>query len=167
MSALLARSAGHLGTEREPELDRRRPDAARRAVDEQPLTGQQERLREEGVVRGRVRLHESAGLQPIHAFRNRKGVALVDDGELGMPTSAEERTHALVGADDLPGTLEPGDVGGRARRRRVAARDLQQVGVVDPGGVDSDQQLPFGGHRIRPLLEHEPAVVDDRRAHLA
>ena len=138
------------------ELHRRRADAAGRAVDEQPLARQQQRLREERVVRGRVRLHEPARLRPVDAVGHRQRVPRVDDDELGVAAAAEERHHPLAGADDLAGALEPGDVDRRARRRRVVAGALHQVGVVDPGRAHADQQLAVARHGIGPLLDLEP-----------
>ena len=46
----------------------------------------------------------------------------------------------------------------RARRRRVAAGALHQVGAVDPGRTHADQISPVAGHRIGPLLDLEPPV---------
>ena len=56
-------------------------------------------------------------------------VTLVDRRQLGVSAAAEQREHALAGADDLAGALEARDVDGRTRRRRVVTGDLHQVGV--------------------------------------
>jgi hypothetical protein len=94
-------------------------------------------------------------------------VAGVDRDELGLRTAAEERTHALARADDLAHALEPRNVGRHPGGRRIPPGALHQVGVVDPGGADADQQLALAGHRVRPLLDLDPAVTYDRRPHLA
>ena len=78
--------------------------------------------------------------------------------ELGLPAAGEQRHHALA-VLGLARALEPGNVDRGAGRRRIAAGALGQVGAVHAGGVDADQELALAGHRIRPLLDVEGAVV--------
>ena len=146
------------------ELHRRRSDAARRAVHEQPFAGTKLRLREERVVRGRERLDESSGLRPADAVRHPHHVRVMHGGELRVATAREERHHApaVLG---LAGAFEPGDVGGAPGRRRIAPRALHQIGAVDARGSDADQDLAVAGHRVGPLLDLEATFDDYCRAH--
>jgi hypothetical protein len=86
-------------------------------------------------------------------------VRLVRDRKLGLAAAGQERHHPP--SVHLAGTLEPRHVG-RARRRRVAAGALAEVGAVDPGGANADQDLAVARNRIGPLRDLDPAV-DDRR----
>jgi hypothetical protein len=92
---------------------------------------------------------------------------LVDRDELGMAAAPEQRTDPRARTDDLADALEPGDVDRRARRRRIVAGALHQIGPVDPRRVDTYQHLAVARNRVWPLLELEPAVLDDRRTHPA
>jgi hypothetical protein len=156
------------------ELDARRPDASRRARDEQPLTRTQAGLREEGVVGGREGLHEPARLRVAESGRGRQRVPLVDGDELRLPAAAEEGddtvagrevAHRTPGVDDLADALEPGNVGRRARRSRVPSRALHEVGAVDPGAADEHEQLISCRNGIGTLLDLDPPLRDDRRDH--
>jgi hypothetical protein len=98
----------------------------------------------------------------------------VHRAQLGLPAAADDRHHAIalgeaVGAGsargDLPGELQAGDVGRRARRRRVVARALVDVGAVDTGRADADQHLPGARLRIGVLGDDDLAVADRGRAH--
>jgi hypothetical protein len=164
---VVAGGAGHLGAERDAELNGRGADAAGGAVDEETLARQEERLGEQRVVRGRERLHEPARRRPVHELRDRQGVPRVGHDQLGLGAAAEQCEHAFARIDDLAGTLEPWNVDRHARRWRVKPGALHQVGVVDPGGVNANQQLALARHGIRPLLDHDLAVTNDRSAHLA
>ena len=91
----------------------------------------------------------------------------VDRDELGVTAAAEQRQDALARADHLACAFEPWNVDRRARRWGIEPSPLHQVGVVDPGGVNANQQLALARHGVRPLLDHDPAVTNDRRTHLA
>jgi hypothetical protein len=49
--------------------------------------------------------------------------------------------EVVRGAQDAAGELEAGHVA-LARRRRIGAAELVEVGVVKAGGLDRDQNLP-------------------------
>ena len=115
----------HARAERDAELHRRQPDAARCAVHEQPLARREPALREERVVRGRVDLDEAAGGRPVERLGHRQRQPLVHDGQLGMAAAAEQRHHTVADREakrvrpdrrDLARALEAGNV-----LRRVAA----------------------------------------------
>ena len=171
---LVAHGRGHARAGHHAELDRRHADAAGRAVDEQPLADGQPGLGEERVVRGGEDLGHAARGGPVELLRNRHRGALVDDGELGLAAARDDRHHAVAGleapgaaaaGDDLAGQLEAGDVGGRARRRGVAAGELQHVGAVEPGGAHADEQLAVLGLGIGMLGDLDPAVADGGGSH--
>ncbi len=157
-------ACGDLGSEGDPELHPCHSDAAGGTVHEQALAGLQLGLREERVVRGRVDLDEAARLGPRQVLRHREGVRGVDGDELGVPAAREQRHHALA-VLRLAGALEPGNVDRGARRRRVAARALGQVGAVHTGAADLDQELALLRDGIGALLEVEGASGDDSCAH--
>ena len=69
---------------------------------------------------------------------------------LGLRAAADDAEHAVAGLEsgdvgagalDDARELEPGDVGRDARRRRVEAGALHQIGAVQPGTVHPDEHL--------------------------
>jgi hypothetical protein len=119
-------------------------------------------------------LGEPAGLGPAEPVRDRDRDPLVDGGQLGLPAAADhghdpvaraEAQDARPDGGHLAGQLQPGDVGRAARRGRVAALDLVQVGAVDPGRPHPDQQLTGPRLRVGPPGHHQPAVGDRDRPH--
>ena len=140
------------------------------AVDQQPVAEAEAALGDQGVVGGGDDLGEPAGLGPAEPVRDRDGRPLVDHGQLDLPTPADhghhpvalgEAEHAGPDGGDLAGQLQPRDVGRAARRGRVGALDLVQVGPVEPGSRHPDQQLarPVGraiGHTSLRRDRHRP-----------
>ena len=158
------------------QLDGGRADPAGGAVDQQPVAEAEAGLGEQGVVGGGDDLGEPAGLGPAKLVGDRDGRPLVDHGQLGLPAAADhghdpvaraEAEDAGANGGDLAGQLQPGDVGRAARRGRVVAPDLVQVGAVDPGGRHPDQQLAPPRLRVGPLGHHQPPVGDRDRPHAA
>jgi hypothetical protein len=94
--ALVADGGGHPGAGRARELDRRCADAPRAPVDQQALTRGQPGLREERVVRGGEDLGEPSRRGPVELVRDRHRRPLVNHGELGLPTAAHDRHHAVA-----------------------------------------------------------------------
>ena len=119
---LVAHRGGHVRARRRAELHRRRADAARGAVDEQALAGAQAALGEDRVVRGREDLGHAAGLRPVQPLGDRHELALVHDGELGLPAAADDRHDAVAlarsasapgpSAATSPASSSPGMSGG-------------------------------------------------------
>ena len=131
-------------------------------------------LREEGVVGGGERLGEAARLVPGHPVGHGQQVPLVDDGLLGLPTTADHRHDAVADgepggagteAPHLAGELEAGDVGGGAGRRRVETGHLEAVGAVEPSGAHVDEHLAAPRDRVGVLLPREGAVDDGDGVH--
>ena len=170
----VAHRRGDVRSGRPAELDRGGPDAACGAVDEQALAHAEAGLGEERVVRGGEHLGDAARLRPVDALRDGRCGALVDDAQLGLPPAADDGHDAValgeaLGAGtarhDLACELEAGDVGRRPGRRGVAARALVQVGAVDPGRADADEDLPRPGLGIGLLVGRDLVVGDDRGEH--
>ena len=156
------------------ELDAGGAHAAGRAVHEQALARAQARLGEERVVGGGEDLGQPPGLGPAQAVGDRHQLALVHRGQLGLPSAPDDGHHAVALGEALgPGParhhlareLEPGDVGRRAGGRRVVARALVDVGAVEPGRVDPDEDLAGAGLRVGMLGDDDLAVADGGRAH--
>ena len=161
---VVARRAGDLGAQGDPELHRRHTDAAGGTVHEQALAGLQLRLGEERVVRGCKDLDETACLGPRDVLWHRQRVRLVHGDELGVAAARKQRHHPLP-VCRLACAFEPGDVDRRARRRRVAARALGEVGAVHAARLDPDQELALPRDGIWALLDVQGASCDDSRAH--
>ena len=93
----------------------------------------------------------------------RVDVQLVHEHPAREPAAADEaedpvaraRTASAVGphATHGAGHLEPGHVGRRAGRGGVAALALRQVGRVQRGVADGDEDVAAGRDRVGPLLE--------------
>ena len=168
---LVAHRGGDPGAGRDAELDGRRADAARRAVDAQALARAQARLGEERVVGGGEDLGQRPGGRPVQRLGHRHQLALVHDGELGLPAAADDAHHAVARLEapgaraergDLTGELEPRDVGRRPRRRGVGAAALEDVGAVDPRRPDPDEHLARARLEVRVLGDGELAALADR-----
>ena len=94
--------------------------------------------------------------------------------QLGVAAAAHHRHHALA-LGEAPGArperchlsreLEAGDVGRRARRRRIGALALQHVGAVQAGGAHADQKLVLAGLRVRAVLDDKLSVLDGYGPH--
>ena len=94
--------------------------------------------------------------------------------ELGLPAAADDGHDAVAlskrvapgpSRDDLAGELEPGDVLRRARRGGVHPGALHDVGAVEPGGPDADEDLAAARARVRVVLDDDLLVADRDGAH--
>ena len=111
---------------------------------------------------------------PVQAVGHGHGLALVDGRELGLPAAADDRHDPVADREalgarpeggDLAGQLEPRDVRVRALGRGVHALALQQVGAVEAGGPDADQDLARAGLGIGVVLDDDLSVADGGGAH--
>ena len=102
-----------------PELDRGCTHPAGAPVHQQPLSGEQLRLREERVVGGGEHLGQPARGGPVQRLGDGHQHALRHDDQLGLGAAADDRHHPLTGREalgartlrnDLSGELHPGDV---------------------------------------------------------
>jgi hypothetical protein len=90
----------------------------------------------------------------------------VDEDELRLGTSADDRHHAVARPEpldvrshtyDLARQLHPRDVLGAAGGSGVEALDLKQVGGVDAGCPRSHQELARARNRIGPFGDDQGA----------
>jgi hypothetical protein len=115
---------------------------------------------------------------PAHRRRYAHAQPLVDDHLLGVAASSEDPHHAIAGLQtahpgaaihDLSREFQAGNVGRRARRSRVEAFSLQQIGAVQPRRADPDDDIlrARDGLRNLPHLQYfRPARTgDDDRSH--
>ena len=129
-------------------LHRRRTDPAADCVDQDPFSGPDRGLTFERVLGGDERLGHGRRRFEIEVARDRHGHPLGTDDVLGEATPADDPENTVanpertgcVGAEGvhLPGKLQPGDVGGNARRGRIMSLRLKNVRPVQPAGVDPD-----------------------------
>ena len=137
-------------------------------MDEERLARFQRAALEHVVPYGEERLGDRRRFGEREAVRYRQGVGLVHHAIVSVAAARRQRTDqvALVparraGAErgDLAGDFEARKVGG-ARRRRICALPLEDVGTVDAGRPDPDQDLAFARLRNRALfrLEHQRAA---------
>src|SRR5262249_24507645 len=143
-------------------------------VDEQALTRPQVRLGEERVVRGGEDLGRAAGRRPVERLRNGHRLALMHGRELRLAAAADDRHHAvalleagraLAEAHDLARELQPGDVGGTARRRRIVPLALHHVGAVDARGSYRNEDLAPPRFGVRTVGYLQISVFDRYRSH--
>ena len=81
---------------------------------------------------------------------------------VSYPESRCAGTHRL----DNPGQLEARDVNRPARWGWVVPRHLEKVGIVEPGGLDSDEQLAGARRWLGALFHHDRACLDYDGAHV-
>jgi hypothetical protein len=171
---LVANRRRHARSGRARELNRRRADAPRATVHEQPLARAQLALREDRVVRCREDLRQAAGRRPVEPLRHGHQLALVHEAQLSLRAAADDRHHAVADLEafgaraerrDLPCQLHPRDVLRRARRRRVEAAPLHHVRAVQPCRVHPYEHFPCARLRVRVLLDHDLLLANRRSAH--
>jgi hypothetical protein len=90
-------------------------------------------------------------------------VALVDGAVFGVAAAVGERRHVVADGPagravsksyDLARDFEAEKIG-RARRCRVEALALHEVGAVDPRRLDADQHFPGRGARHRATARNQ------------
>ena len=172
-----ARRRDHLGAERLGELDRRRADPRRPAVNEQGLAGLERAAVEDIRPDGKVGFGDRGRLDRRQPERPRQGVRFVRDAVVGVAAAGNERRHprafgisggAGAARHDRAGDLEAEDVA-RARRRRVEPHALEDVRPIDAGRLDLDQDFAGPGEGPRTRLDHKnlrpPGAGRRDRAH--
>ena len=163
--------------ERARQLDRGRADAAGAAVDEDRLARLQLAALEHVGPDGEERLGDARRLDRREALRDRQALLVRNGGACRVAAAREERAdriadrpaaHVRAERGDDAGDFETGNVG-RARRRRILAEALQQIGAIDARGRDVDQDLAGGGNRIGTLVSFRtsggPGCVISTRFH--
>ena len=157
-----ARGRSHAPPPLTQQLDRHRADAAAAAVDERERARRGRRHVAHRRPDGQHRLGQRRGILERNAIGSRQHLHRGHRDLLGVSAPGEQRAHAradrpavdaLADGADRARALQPDDLR-RARRRRVLARGLHQVGTVHGGRDDVDDHLAAPGHRIgriRPL----------------
>ena len=136
-----------------------------------PLAGPETGAGHEGVVRGDEGLGCAAHREQIEAVGHGRALRGRNRDVFGLGPAARDPEHpgahvdaggvGAAGLDD-PGELQARDVGRGARRRRVVAGELEQVGPVEAGAVHPHEHLVVDGSGYRPLGDLDAAVGDDR-----
>ena len=131
------------------DLRRRRPDPAADRVHQHPLPGGEASPRDQGIVRGEKGLRHGGRRLIAERVGDRQCLILVHREQLGHRATADQSHHpvAHLPAGDAPNRLDlarvlhAGDVGGPARRRRVVASPLQQIGPVEARRPDANPDV--------------------------
>ena len=156
---LRTRGHAHRGAGVAGELDGRRADAARAAVNQHGLARGQPRLHEHVDVGGEEHLRQPAALGEAQRVRERHQVARISRHRLRVAAAAEYGVHPVADREPLrlradcrhlAGHLQT-QVGRRAGRRIIPAAPLRQVRPVYRRGVDTYQHLVRLRFRIRHL----------------
>jgi hypothetical protein len=125
-------------------------------VNQQGLAGRQSARLEHIGEDGEDGLGQDRRLDIVQLVWDRQHMAGVDGDPLGIAPAAQQGAHPVADGParhpfaygfDLARDLKPENVRS-ARWRGIAAVALQQVGPIDPGGMDPDDHLAGAGHRI-------------------
>ena len=147
---LRPRGGQHLAAPCLGELDRGDADAAGTALDQERLARLQMHPVEHVGPHGAERLGQAAGIDQVHALRDRQALHRRHRGVFAVSVANHQRADliaippcgdVLTAFHDRTGAFQAWDVG-RAGRHRVAAHALKAVRAVHPTGGDADQHLP-------------------------
>jgi len=131
-------------------------------VDEQRFPAREAALGHDRVVGGDEDLGDGCRLPLVELVRDPRDVRLVDDDAVGKPAASHETEDAIarlpcLGALpeglDGAGNLEPGDVCGHARRRRIIAAALEDVRGIDAREGNPHENLAGTGSGVGPVLD--------------
>ena len=159
-----------LGAEGLGELDRHGADAGRAAMDQQRLAGLQRAALEHVVPDRHQRFRDGAGFLHRQRRRHRHRLGVLRDAILRVAAAGHQRHHlvadlvpvrAASDRDHFARDFKAGQVAG-AGRRRIGAGALRDVGPVDAGGGDLDQD--FVRRRARAPRGFRATAPRDRRA---
>ena len=143
-------------------MDRGGADAAGAAVHQEALAGREVSELEDVGPHGEEGLGDAGGFLHGEAARHRQALYAGRQAVLGVAAAGDERADAVAlapagvrrrggdGARDFQS-----EDGRRSRRRRILAGALQEVGTVDAGGLDADQDFAGARHWRRALGEVE------------
>ena len=161
------------------DLHRGGPDPAVRAVDDEKLARAKPCLRHHRIVRRDEDLGDGRSgelVEPSGTAATCRSCTRTRSASPPPPTIPKTRSpganRRAVGphGDHGPGYLDPGNVGRRAGRSGVAALALREVGGVQPGVADGDEDVVAGRNGIGPLDEIDDLVAagtaEDDRTHL-
>ena len=141
-------------------------DAARAAVDQDPLSALQASSDEHVVPHGECCFGNRGRRHDVEPARNRQALHGRRRAEFGVAAAGNQGAHLVVdmeagGAraarpdfDDRPRHFKTGNIG-RARGRRIAAAALQGVRPVDAGRCHLDQHFAVLWHWAGAIHRHE------------
>ncbi|GCC46094.1 hypothetical protein chiPu_0029950, partial [Chiloscyllium punctatum] len=152
-------------------------DARRAAVNQQRLAGLERAALEHIVPHRHQRFRNRTGFLHRELRRHGHRLRVLRDAILRVAAAGDQRHHLV--ADLVLGAfaerhhfardLEAGQVAG-AGRRRIGAGALRDVGTIDAGGRDLDQDLAGLRHRQRAGLRHQhlraTGLADGNDGHL-
>ena len=116
----------------------------------------------------RERLGEATRLRPRHRVGDGHCQSLVNHRHRRLSPTADHRHNPVAEPEpagvrpvghDFARQLESEDVRRRTGRGRVDALGLEEIGVVYPGGVNSNEDLARSGDRVGPFLDHGHAAI--------
>ena len=156
------------------------PDAAR--VDERDAARREPTLHDQRVPRRDEHLGDGRRISHGHALRDRQKLSLVNGDALGVSAAAHDRhdgltdhelAHPRTELDDVAGELHAGDVERATAvhelRTGIAAPSLQQVGAVEGGSRDLDDDLVGRGCRLGHIIDTQylglAVGLEDDRLH--
>jgi len=153
--ALLLRAGGGVdrGAEGVGELDGRGADAAGAPMDENALLWLKgSGLKDVGPDR-EIGLGDARGFFDAEPRGDGEAVSSRCEAVVGVASTGDQGAYAVarlpaghgIRGDDNAGHLQAEDRG-RSGRRRIFALALKEVGAVDPGGLDTDQNVTLAGH---------------------
>jgi hypothetical protein len=169
-----SRDGNHVRAQRVRDLDRGDADPAGRAGYQDSFAGIQMSLGHERVVGGCEGFGKSSRLIPTDVIRDEEQMFTRYEtvGRLGAATndgadsSPEERfVYPFTDGTHDTGEFHTGHVRGPALGGGVVAVALHEVGRVDPGTADRDDDVVGAGIGGLALLEFEVPIVDDDAAH--
>ena len=154
--------------------DRRRADAAGARMQQHALLLLQPGLHVQVQVGSGKHLGNSSGADRVEAARHLQHLPRRHHHLFGIAAAGEQRAHliarshatdALAHLEHLARALQAED-GASARRWRVAARALHQIGAIDGGGFDADAHLPGAEFGDRGVGPGEGVVLEEDGFHV-
>ena len=143
------------------QLNRRRADAATAAVDEHRLAVLQPSSREERIVGGDEHLGDPTRVDQVDVGRNADDLSGAHRNQFGVPTAFDEEHDAIPlgvrgdpasNARDRARRLETEDVAGSGRWW-IETLALEEIGAVDAGAGDADDDLTLSSDRVGTFLD--------------
>jgi len=149
--------------------------AAKSPRDEDAVPEAQGSLDEEGVQCGEGRFGDATGRDEVHALGDGNQRGCVDDHEFGLGATSSDAHHGLADGDLRhtiaegayhPDKLEAEAARIVARRRRVVAASLEEVGRVDARCMNLDERFVALRGRVGYGCDVDGAVVGNDGAHV-
>jgi hypothetical protein len=135
-------------------------------MDQHALAGRKARGIEQVGPHGEEHFRQSRCVDQRDAARHRQNAFGRRGAELGIAATGNQRAHLIAHTPSADALAQFGDRAGhfhaenlgRARRRRITARALRQIGVVQPRRGHLDQHLAGFRHRFRRVVEDKATI---------